>query len=174
MTVKNGNRFRGLNIDHDGDHWWIMGCGYEDVVEGKIYCHLASKTRSRDQGNGPVPIQIQDYLDIDSLEALNDRRNQERVDFSTSSHYGDIGSKYQLGGLMVVSVKSVNSIYGNSLMVKLADPVGNLFTLFYSGGTWKPVKSHIYNLTAWVKKHEEFRGVESTTITRPSKIELIN
>ena len=43
-----------------GDSWVIWGLGVER--NGKVMCHLASKTRFRKQRNGDVPIQRHDWV----------------------------------------------------------------------------------------------------------------
>jgi hypothetical protein len=50
-----------IEIQHDGDTWEILGEGA--VKDGKVYCHLASTTRGRQQRNGWVPLQICDWID---------------------------------------------------------------------------------------------------------------
>ncbi len=49
-----------MTIRKDGDVWTIWGLGVER--DGKVLCHLASKTRFRKQRNGDVPIQEQDWV----------------------------------------------------------------------------------------------------------------
>jgi hypothetical protein len=49
-----------LVIEHDNDTWEILGKGVE--LDGKVYCHLASKTRFRKQRNGAVPFQRGTWL----------------------------------------------------------------------------------------------------------------
>lgn len=50
-----------ITIKHDGDTWRILSEG--TTRDGKTYCHLASTTRSRQQRNGAVPVQICDWID---------------------------------------------------------------------------------------------------------------
>lgn len=52
-----------------GDRWRIVGVGAKAVKDGsKIYLHLASETRFREQRNGRYPIQMADYFDIAEVE----------------------------------------------------------------------------------------------------------
>lgn len=50
-----------ITIQHDGDTWTIQAEGASR--DGKVYCHLASTTRGRQQRNGWVPMQIADWID---------------------------------------------------------------------------------------------------------------
>ena len=54
-------------IEIDGDTWRVLGVGTEH--EGKVFLHLASTTRFRQQRNGKVPVQMADWLDIEALAA---------------------------------------------------------------------------------------------------------
>ncbi|USD58608.1 hypothetical protein [Vibrio sp. SCSIO 43155] len=49
-----------MTVRQDGDSWTIWGLGVER--DGKVLCHLASKTRSRKQKNGCCPIQKHDWV----------------------------------------------------------------------------------------------------------------
>ena len=50
-----------ITIQHEGDTWKILAEGA--LRDGKVYCHLASTTRERQQKNGRVPVQIADWID---------------------------------------------------------------------------------------------------------------
>lgn len=54
-------------ITHEGDTWRILSRGA--TRNGKVYCHLASTTRSRQQRNGEVPVQMADWIDTAVIEA---------------------------------------------------------------------------------------------------------
>ena len=55
-------------ITLDGDEWVIVNVGFVDNDTGKVYCHLASTTRFRQQRNGKVPVQIGDWLPTSLFE----------------------------------------------------------------------------------------------------------
>lgn len=48
-------------ITQEGDTWRVIGIGA--FRDGKRYCLLASTTRSREQRNGQVWLQIGDWID---------------------------------------------------------------------------------------------------------------
>jgi hypothetical protein len=50
----------GLTIRWQDDDWRILGEG--TFNDGKVYCHLASVHRGRDQKNGWTPIQMADWI----------------------------------------------------------------------------------------------------------------
>lgn len=55
-------------IKHDGDTWEVIGMGVER--DGQVFCHLASTTRVQGhQKNGVNPAQINDWVDLEVLEA---------------------------------------------------------------------------------------------------------
>lgn len=43
-------------IEHDGDTWRVLSMGTRR--DGKVYCHLASTTRSRQQRNGSTRFRL--------------------------------------------------------------------------------------------------------------------
>lgn len=55
-----------IEIEHDGDRWRILSIG--DRRDGKAFCHLASATRTRQQRNGAMPVQICDWVDEAVIE----------------------------------------------------------------------------------------------------------
>lgn len=56
-----------ITIQHDGDTWRILAEGA--VRDDKIMCHLASTTRGRQQRNGWMPLQINDWIDTQVILA---------------------------------------------------------------------------------------------------------
>lgn len=54
-----------LRIKYDNDVWLVLAEGA--FRDGKIYCHLASTTRFRQQKNGAVPVQIGDWIEASLL-----------------------------------------------------------------------------------------------------------
>jgi hypothetical protein len=54
-------------ISIDGDTWQVISMGTER--DGKVYCHLKSTTRGRQQRNGWNPIQMCDWIDLEVIQA---------------------------------------------------------------------------------------------------------
>lgn len=57
----------GKIITVDGDTFAIINVGF--TVDGKIYLHLSSTTRFRQQRNGKCPVQAADWFDLEEIEA---------------------------------------------------------------------------------------------------------
>ena len=55
----------GKVIELDNDTWEVIGVGVE--AEGKIYVHLASKTRGKQNKNGFYPAQRCCFVDLSLL-----------------------------------------------------------------------------------------------------------
>ena len=68
-TLQNAKRndLLGKTISVDGDTFIISNVGF--TVEGKIYLHLSSTTRFRQQRNGKCPVQAADWFDLEEIEA---------------------------------------------------------------------------------------------------------
>lgn len=48
-------------VELNGDTWRVLSLGVRQ--DGKVYAHLASTTRFRQQRNGERPIQMCDFID---------------------------------------------------------------------------------------------------------------
>ena len=82
---------------------------------------------------------------------------------STSSYVGTVGAKIEFNAL-VVACKVLNGNYGISTMVKF-DSGGNVVTWFASGAKSFAVGARV-TVSGTVKKHETFRDVAQTVVTR--------
>lgn len=56
----------GKTLNVDNDTFRIIGVGV--VVDGKVYLHLASTTRFRQQRNGKSPVQIADWFPVEDVK----------------------------------------------------------------------------------------------------------
>lgn len=54
-------------VVHMGDAWRVLGVGAQR--DGNTFCHLASTTNFRQQKNGRIPMQINDWIDTAVLRA---------------------------------------------------------------------------------------------------------
>ncbi len=54
-------------ITWEGEVWNIVNLGAIDQEAGKIWVHLSSTTRFRQQKNGKVPVQMLDQLPIETV-----------------------------------------------------------------------------------------------------------
>lgn len=77
-----------ITIKHDDDTWLILAEGA--TRDGKTYCHLSSTTRSRQQKNGAVPVQMGDWIDQDAiLSAAMQSEEAQRADAAITVYYAD-------------------------------------------------------------------------------------
>lgn len=65
-----------ITIQHAGDRWKIIGEGA--LRNGKVYCHLASTTRFRQQKNGSNPVQISDWVDQEIILSAAMQAEEEK------------------------------------------------------------------------------------------------
>ena len=96
-------------------------------------------------------------------EKESERRAKDIAAGKGSQHVGAIGERRDFK-LKITSVKPYDGNYGIVYITKLLDDDGNEFTWFASNEPGEEGKT--YNITATIKKHDEFRGVPQTHITR--------
>lgn len=94
----------------------------------------------------------------------------ERAKKTENSDYvGKVGDRLTLR-LTVEAIFENEGNYGTTYITKLLDGDGNAFTWF---GSYELERGGVYEAKWTVKKHEEFRGVKGTVLTRPSKLEKV-
>ena len=82
-----------------------------------------------------------------------------------SAHQGVVGER--LGGisLTVLSNRGFSGAYGDTILYKMKDEKGNMFSWFASGNVSMET-GKTYRLDATVKAHSEYNGVKETQLTR--------
>jgi hypothetical protein len=60
-------KYTDLIIVHMGEVWRVIGVGAQR--DGNTFCHLANTSRGKQQKNGWVPNQINDWVDTAVLDA---------------------------------------------------------------------------------------------------------
>lgn len=86
-----------------------------------------------------------------------------------SEHFGVVGDKIE-ATLFVVSVKTVDGFYGPSTIYRLIDAEGRTFIWFTGSGEGKLAEQAWVRVKATIKKHDEFRGLRQTVITRCKRL----
>jgi len=81
-----------------------------------------------------------------------------------SVHQGTVGEKIAFEG-EIVMVRSCESQWGTTTMIKLVDTTGNVYTWFASGGK-DVARGERYAVVGTVKKHETYNGEQQTVLTR--------
>ncbi len=71
--------------------------------------------------------------------------------------------------LTVMSARGMDSRWGTTILYKMRDASGNVFTWFSSGGAGLEAGKTI-KLDATVKAHGEYKGVRETVLTRAKEV----
>ena len=100
-------------------------------------------------------------------EEKEEAKRVERVALSNSTYVGTVGERLRALRLTVRSTRWVDSMYGSSLLVLLADEAGNAYKTFASNPhrALETVGTTVV-LDGTVKRHEEYNGLKSTLLTR--------
>lgn len=92
-------------------------------------------------------------------------KRREREAAADSQWVGSKGERLKGLKLLCVSARNIESHYGFSILYKMRDGAGNVFSWFSSGGADMDPGSE-YTLDATVKDHGEYNGVRETQLTR--------
>ena len=95
------------------------------------------------------------------LQKQKEEREQKKA---LSQYVGNPGDKISFSGVIAFR-KSFPTQFGTSNIVKIIDAENNAYTYF--GNSIGEEKGARVNVTATVKKHEEYQGEKSTHILRP-------
>lgn len=87
-----------------------------------------------------------------------------------SQYQGRVGERSEFKGLALTDVLTMESQFGTSFLHKFVDAEGNRYTWFASKERLTEGKT--YNLKATVKKHDEYKGVKTTQLTRAAATEV--
>jgi hypothetical protein len=95
-------------------------------------------------------------------------KRREREVSADSKHVGVVGERLRGLELTVLSNRGFSSQFGDSVLYKMRDDAGNVFTWFKSGDGIMDV-GNTYILDATVKAHTSYEGVLETQLTRAKK-----
>ena len=93
-----------------------------------------------------------------------DRKAEAETEIRDSNFVGETGKRQVFENVTVKKIIPIEGIYGQTLIHKLVDPAGNVMTWFASGQGLR--EGCRYNLKATVKKHDVFRDVKQTIVSR--------
>lgn len=82
-----------------------------------------------------------------------------------SEFVGNVGDRLRDLNLTVTAAKSIASAYGDCILYKFVDELGNIFSWFASGSANLNIGDS-YKITGTVKGHKEFNGIKETNLTR--------
>lgn len=93
-----------------------------------------------------------------------EKKKAERIAEASSEFQGEVGDKLTINCKSFKCVTTIDSIYGTSWLYKWTDEGNNVYEWFAS----RPVNDEdsIKSISGTVKKHEEYRGVKQTIMTR--------
>ena len=121
------------------------------VVEPKRRGYACSAVASRQRALGLLEI-----------------RRREREANANSQHVGVVGERLRGLELTVLSNRGMSTKFGDSILYKMRDADGNVFTWFKSGDGIMDV-GNTYILDATVKAHTSYQGVLETQLTHAKK-----
>lgn len=84
---------------------------------------------------------------------------------SVSEHFGEAG-KRDTYELTVIGESSFQSNFGTTSIYRMRDANGNVAVWFTASGSLEVGKT--YKLKATVKKHDDYKGIKQTVLTRCS------
>jgi hypothetical protein len=99
---------------------------------------------------------------------LLELKRREREASANSHHVGVVGERLRGLELTVLSNRGFSGQFGDSVLYKMRDEAGNVFTWFKSGDGIMDV-GNTYILDATVKAHTSYQGVLETQLTRAKK-----
>lgn len=106
---------------------------------------------------------------MDAAKRVIDARDARALQDVRSTHVGDIGQRMEFEGV-IEGVYGSEGYYGHTDIVKLRDTHDNVFTWFASGYTDLERGDRV-KIRGTIKKHDEYRGVNQTVITRCKVLE---
>lgn len=138
--------------------------GYNSYLQNmKIICS-SDYCESRDLGI-LVSLVPTYQRELNTQIASKKKENELAEEAATSEYVGEVGSKVSLDTESVECVSCVDSIYGMTYLLKFSDADGNIYMWSTSNGYVKEIEG-LKHIAGTVKRHEEFRGVKQTWLTR--------
>jgi hypothetical protein len=103
---------------------------------------------------------------IASAVVLGLRAIEDAATGNGGEYIAPVGEKVTVTGTMN-DFRRIDGAYGTSYLITLADDNGNIVKWFASNpGTSMQALGRRFTMTGTVKKHDEYRGVKSTVLTR--------
>lgn len=138
--------------------------GYNSYLQNlKIICS-SDYCESRDLGI--LVSLVPAYQRQLNMEIASKNKEKELAEEAATSEYvGEIGAKVSLDTESIECISAVDSIYGMTYLLKFSDADGNIYMWSTSNGYVKEIEG-LKHITGTVNRHEEFRGVKQTWLTR--------
>ena len=100
------------------------------------------------------------------------RDEKNKVESETSNFVGEVGKRIVISNIdTITAVTTWYNEYGSTTRYKIADKSGNIYMWDSSTGIYLDAQldgtyREVVSITGTIKKHDEFRGVKQTWITR--------
>ena len=146
-------------VEGVGDYLYNLG----------VACRVGYVTRKT---AGIVASAVSAYLrHLDREAELNQKRKDEAK--KSREWVGEVKVRQDFTGLTVLSMKYIEGNYGTTTLVTFEDEPGNLIKWFASVDLDAINTGDVVDLKATVKRHDEYKRVKQTLVTR-AKITIIN
>lgn len=96
------------------------------------------------------------------IESLTTQKNSNKDDLKNSQYVGKEKERLDLT-VTVLTSKLYNGYYGTYYITRMIDDNGNLFVSF---GSFKATANEKVHIRGTVKKHDEYKGIKQTILTR--------
>ena len=90
---------------------------------------------------------------------------EQKKEDKNSSYIGNLKERITVE-VVLESSRMISSYYGDSILYKFRDMNGNILCWFSSSGSLDKEIGDKFFITGTVKKHEEFKGIKQTMLTR--------
>lgn len=129
-------------VEFDGDTWYILSTG-DRRDDGKVFAHLASATRGRQQKNGVNPVQVQDYIDLPAAQtATIPEPKNWRTSYGAAQKYAEAmgvnprgeDGKYLKLPALVAAIEAKRGAGSSSTQVDASVSSGDVFLDKETGG----------------------------------------
>lgn len=115
---------------------------------------------------GRVPYKYMGYA-VSMISAYQRAMSEIKAsENSTSKHIGVIGERLKDIKVTITSKREFDSDFGIKTLYMFVDESGNIFKTFYTGTKWNYSVDNVISITGTVKKHDQFKGIKQTLLTR--------
>lgn len=97
---------------------------------------------------------------------LNHKRKREANQDKLNDHVGEPGDRLPETKVVVKSSRYIDTRYGTTQLVKMEDAENGRSFTWWNGGSKSMEQDTIYYITGTIKKHDEYRGRNTTVLTR--------
>lgn len=129
-------------------------------------CHIiAQSTYVGYSSIGYLVSMVPTYMKAMELEMKKaEQKAQLEKEIKDSNFVGSVGDRLTIKGGSIDAITSWENMYGVTIRYKITDESGNVY--MWDSSTGICIDREVDTITGTVKKHDEFRGVKQTWLTR--------